>query len=234
VGDGINRKVMSSSMRKTTLFAIGITALAAWLGASLISTAQQARPSALHAEYAVIKWDGGDKVCVNLPGKSEIHHVFELSSTRTPKKCRTRSSAWPGWPTSWPKTAGKWWRSIPGGWSSGERPPVTSGVAEPVEPEPASWVRRCAQGEFGGEHFRGADIGGYLSLHQRAQTTGDARVEAHGFAWPRGADDLDVAQGGQLESRQRRDDGSFCATTPATCAAASTSSTPGRSGSPGR
>ena len=86
VGDGINRKVMSSSMRKTTLLAIGITALAAWLGASLISTAQQARPSALHAEYAVIKWDGGDKVCVNLPGKSEIHHVFELSSTRTPKE----------------------------------------------------------------------------------------------------------------------------------------------------
>ena len=72
-------------MRKTTLFAIGITALAIWLGASLFSTAQVKAP-ALHSEYAVIKWDGADKVCVNLPGKSEILHVYELSGTRTPKE----------------------------------------------------------------------------------------------------------------------------------------------------
>lgn len=71
-------------MRKTTLFAIGITALAVWLGASLFSTAQVNAP-AMRAEYAVIKWDGADKVCVNLPGKSEIMHVYELSGNRTPK-----------------------------------------------------------------------------------------------------------------------------------------------------
>jgi len=72
-------------MKKTTLLAIGITALVVWLGTSLISTAQNKAP-ALHAEYAVIKWDGSDKVCVNLPSKSEIIHVYELSGSRTPKE----------------------------------------------------------------------------------------------------------------------------------------------------
>jgi hypothetical protein len=72
-------------MRKTTLLAIGITALAVWLGASLFSTAQEkALPQ--HFEYAVIKWDGNDKICVNLPSKSEILHVYELSGSRTPKE----------------------------------------------------------------------------------------------------------------------------------------------------
>ena len=33
----------------------------------------------------MIKWDGNDKVCVNLPGKSDIQHVFDLSGNRTPK-----------------------------------------------------------------------------------------------------------------------------------------------------
>jgi hypothetical protein len=72
-------------MRKTTLLAIGITALAVWLGTSLFSTAQE-KASARRCEYAVIKWDGDDKVCVNLPGRSEILHVFALSGTRTPKE----------------------------------------------------------------------------------------------------------------------------------------------------
>ena len=72
-------------MRKTTLLAIGITALAVWLGASLFSTAQEKAP-ARQFEYAVIKWDGTDKVCVNLPGKAEILHVYEMSGSRTPKE----------------------------------------------------------------------------------------------------------------------------------------------------
>jgi hypothetical protein len=72
-------------MRKTTLLAIGITALAVWLGTSLLSTAQGKTPLG-RPEYAIIKWDGNDKVCVNLPGKSEIMHVFELSGSRTPKE----------------------------------------------------------------------------------------------------------------------------------------------------
>ena len=72
-------------MRKTTLLAIGITALAVWLGTSLLSTAQGKAPAG-RPEYAIIKWDGNDKVCVNLPSKSEILHVYELSGSRTPKE----------------------------------------------------------------------------------------------------------------------------------------------------
>ena len=85
VDHGINRKVRNGSMRKTTLLAIGITALAVWLGASLFSTAQE-KSQPQRYEYAVIKWDGNDKVCVNLPSKSEILHVYELSGSRTPKE----------------------------------------------------------------------------------------------------------------------------------------------------
>ena len=72
-------------MKKTTLLAIGITALAVWLATSLFSTAQE-KAAARQQEYAVIKWDGSDKVCVNLPGKSEIVHVYEVSGSRTPKE----------------------------------------------------------------------------------------------------------------------------------------------------
>jgi hypothetical protein len=72
-------------MKKTTLLAIGITALAVFLGTSLFSTAQE-RVSSQHCEVAIIKWDGNDKVCVNLPGKAEIIHVYDLSNTRTPKE----------------------------------------------------------------------------------------------------------------------------------------------------
>jgi hypothetical protein len=84
VGHGIGRKVKNGSMKKTTMLAVGIIAVVVWLGASLLSTAQVKAP-AMHREYAVIKWDGSDKVCVNLPGKSEIMHVYELSGSRTPK-----------------------------------------------------------------------------------------------------------------------------------------------------
>ncbi len=72
-------------MKRTTLLAIGITALAVWLGASYFSTAQE-KASARRSEFAVIKWDGNDKVCVNLPNKSEIMHVYEQSGSRTPKE----------------------------------------------------------------------------------------------------------------------------------------------------
>jgi hypothetical protein len=71
-------------MKKTTLLAIGITALVVWIGTSFLVTAQE-KASAQRYESALIKWDGTDKVCVNLPGKSDIWHVFELSGTRTPK-----------------------------------------------------------------------------------------------------------------------------------------------------
>jgi hypothetical protein len=71
-------------MKKTTMLAIGITALAVWLGASLLSTAQE-KVSAKRCEVAIIKWDGNDKVCVNLPNKPEIMHVFELSGSRPPR-----------------------------------------------------------------------------------------------------------------------------------------------------
>jgi hypothetical protein len=72
-------------MKKTTLLAKGLTACAVWLATFRLSTAQE-KASARPLEYAVINWDGNDKVCVNLPGKSEIVHVYELSSSRTPKE----------------------------------------------------------------------------------------------------------------------------------------------------
>ena len=72
-------------MKKITLLSIGITAMVVWLGTSLLGTAQPAA-SSQHNEYAIVKWDGSDKVCVNLPGKADIWHVYELSSTRTPKE----------------------------------------------------------------------------------------------------------------------------------------------------
>jgi hypothetical protein len=72
-------------MKKTTLLALGGTALAVWLGASVLLTAQE-KTSAARYECALIKWDGNDKVCVNLPDKSEILRVYELSNTRTPRE----------------------------------------------------------------------------------------------------------------------------------------------------
>jgi hypothetical protein len=80
-----NRKVKLGSMRKTTVLAIGITALAVWLGTSLFSTAQE-KASSHRCEVAIVKWDGNDKVCVNLPGKAEILHVYDLAANRTPKE----------------------------------------------------------------------------------------------------------------------------------------------------
>jgi len=71
-------------MKKTTLLAMTITALVVWLGAALFVKAQD-KTSAQRYECAVIKWDGNDKVCVNLPDKSEVLHVFEMASARTPK-----------------------------------------------------------------------------------------------------------------------------------------------------
>jgi hypothetical protein len=71
-------------MKKTTLLVIGGAVIAVWLAASHLVTAQ-ALPTGGRHEYAVIKWDGNDKVCVNLPDKSEIVRVYETSSTRTPK-----------------------------------------------------------------------------------------------------------------------------------------------------
>ena len=73
------------SMKRTILLVIGVTALAVWLGTGLLVTAQEKAPVS-HYEFAVIKWDGADKVCVNLPNKSEVVHVFELSNTRPPKE----------------------------------------------------------------------------------------------------------------------------------------------------
>lgn len=72
-------------MKRNTLLVIGVAALAVWLGASLFVKAQD-KGAAQRSECAVIKWDGGDKVCVNLPEKSEILHVYELSGARTPKE----------------------------------------------------------------------------------------------------------------------------------------------------
>ena len=80
-----NRKAKLDNMRKMTVLAIGITALAVWLGTTLFSTAQE-KASSHRCEFAIVKWDGNDKVCVNLPGKAEILRVYDLSGDRTPKE----------------------------------------------------------------------------------------------------------------------------------------------------
>jgi hypothetical protein len=72
-------------MRKTTLLAIGTTVLTVWLGITFFAKGQDKGPPQ-RQEIAVIKWDGTDKVCVNLPDKPEVLHVFDLSGTRTPKE----------------------------------------------------------------------------------------------------------------------------------------------------
>ncbi len=72
-------------MKKTTLLVIGVAAITSWLGASLLVRAQD-KGAAQRCECAVIKWDGNDKVCVNLPNKSEVVHVYEMASTRPPKE----------------------------------------------------------------------------------------------------------------------------------------------------
>jgi hypothetical protein len=72
-------------MQKKTLLTIGITAIVVWLAASLLATAQD-KASLQRYEFGVVKWDGNDKVCVNLPDKSEILHIFELAKTQTPKQ----------------------------------------------------------------------------------------------------------------------------------------------------
>jgi hypothetical protein len=72
-------------MKKTTLLGIAITLFTVWLGTSFLVKAQDKGPGG-HQEVAIVKWDGTDKVCVNLPDKSEILHVFELASARTPKE----------------------------------------------------------------------------------------------------------------------------------------------------
>lgn len=71
-------------MKRTTLLAIGTTILTVWLGICFLAKAQDKGAAQRH-EIAVVKWDGHDKVCVNLPDKSEILHVFDLSGTQTPK-----------------------------------------------------------------------------------------------------------------------------------------------------
>lgn len=72
-------------MKKTTLLGIAITLFTVWLGTSFLVKAQD-KGAAQRQEFAIVKWDGTDKVCVNLPDKSEILHVFELASARTPKE----------------------------------------------------------------------------------------------------------------------------------------------------
>lgn len=71
-------------MKNKTLLVIGLTTLAIFLTASLLVKAQD-KGAASRTECALIKWDGNDKVCVNVPNKSEIVHVFEAANARPPK-----------------------------------------------------------------------------------------------------------------------------------------------------
>jgi hypothetical protein len=71
-------------MNKTMWLAIGAAILAVWLGTAVLGTAQD-RGAAQRYECALIKWDGNDKIHLNLPDKSLIWRAYE-SGERTPKE----------------------------------------------------------------------------------------------------------------------------------------------------
>jgi len=82
------------------------------------------------------------------------------------------------------------------------------------------------------QHQGVLDVGGSLGLDQRPESACNRRFQPHRLPGPGGAENLDSAQRGELQARQEGMTGSFCANTPASCAAASISSTPGKIGSP--
>ena len=53
------------------------------LGATLLLRAQD-KPAAPRFEYAIVKWDGPDRLFYNLPGKFEMVHI-EKQGTKIPK-----------------------------------------------------------------------------------------------------------------------------------------------------
>jgi len=71
-------------MKRNVLVTLAGLLVVITLSAALFSPAQE-KSLAQKYECALIKWDGGDKVCVNLPDRSEIMRVFELANTRTPR-----------------------------------------------------------------------------------------------------------------------------------------------------
>lgn len=58
---------------KKLIIAIGIIAVVACLGTTMLVRAQD-RPSAKY-EYAIVKWDGPDRLYYNLPNKFELVHM---------------------------------------------------------------------------------------------------------------------------------------------------------------
>ncbi len=72
-------------MKRNLLLTLAGLCVIFTLGTALFSSAQD-KPAAQRHECALIKWDGQDRVHVNLPDRSEIVRVFELAGTRTPKE----------------------------------------------------------------------------------------------------------------------------------------------------
>ncbi len=102
------------------------------------------------------------------------------------------------------------------------------------EGEKAAAMSPSAQRQFRGQHNFAGDARGGLRLNQIAEPADDVRFELDDFAGFGGAENFHVSQRGQLQIFSGGIFGSLCATTPASCAAASTINTPGKIGSPGK
>jgi hypothetical protein len=71
-------------MKRTTWLGLGAALLALWLGTALLGAAQDRSPAQRY-ECALIKWDGNDRVHVNLPDKSVTWRAYE-SGSKPPKE----------------------------------------------------------------------------------------------------------------------------------------------------
>lgn len=71
-------------MKKNLLLTLAGLVVLFTLSAALFSPAQE-KSSAQKYECALIKWDGNDKVYVNLPDRSELVRVAEVGKVHIPK-----------------------------------------------------------------------------------------------------------------------------------------------------
>jgi hypothetical protein len=69
-------------MKPRTLLLAGAVGLLALLCASMLVRAQPKAQSSQRCEAAMIKWDGGDKIQIMTPAKSEVIRVFQAGGQR--------------------------------------------------------------------------------------------------------------------------------------------------------
>ena len=71
-------------MKNRTLLFTVLAALILWLGITLLAKAQSTPPSAHRHEYAIIKWDGPDKLQFITPTKCESLRALKSGAVLPP------------------------------------------------------------------------------------------------------------------------------------------------------